>query len=95
MLYANRRLATVILVSQKEFLRKFNLPNKEGRVDFPKKPGPWTQRNYINRGWQGIWEISKSYGFGEDELKGGQMVSRPFERIKFMYVDMQIGVHSF
>eukprot|EP00192_Tetraselmis_astigmatica_P003837 CAMPEP_0117682656 /NCGR_PEP_ID=MMETSP0804-20121206/19823_1 /TAXON_ID=1074897 /ORGANISM="Tetraselmis astigmatica, Strain CCMP880" /LENGTH=539 /DNA_ID=CAMNT_0005492877 /DNA_START=46 /DNA_END=1662 /DNA_ORIENTATION=- len=65
----------VPIMHQRDFLAKFNLPNRDGRVTFPNKPGGWSAKHYTDRGWQGIWEISQSYGFGEDIGGKGQQAN--------------------
>mmetsp|Transcript_9738 Transcript_9738/g.27844 ORF Transcript_9738/g.27844 Transcript_9738/m.27844 type:complete len:499 (-) Transcript_9738:71-1567(-) len=62
----------VPIIHQKDFQQLFGLPNPAGRTEFPKARNGWSLNNYVNRGWQGVWEISKAYGFGEDENANGQ-----------------------
>ena len=67
----------MFLHCQKEFQAKFGLPNKTGKVQFPKAPKR-INRGFVEKGWQGIWEISRGYGFGEDELGGDLAVRHLF-----------------
>jgi len=55
----------VPIIHQAEFQKKFGLPDPNGRTSFPKAPVTWNKNVYTQRGWQGIWEKSISYGFGE------------------------------
>ncbi len=59
---------------QKDFRDRFGLPNKTGRLEFPKRN--FATQTYVAKGWQGIWEISRGYGFGDDELKGDLAVRK-------------------
>mmetsp|Transcript_39580 Transcript_39580/g.93971 ORF Transcript_39580/g.93971 Transcript_39580/m.93971 type:complete len:357 (-) Transcript_39580:84-1154(-) len=59
----------VPIMHQKDFKERFNLPNPKGRTVFPSARGGWSNGSYVQQGWQGIWEISKCYGVGEDEVQ--------------------------